>query len=166
MASIQAAVAPLATTDPDASDTDDLEPLREIVADGRLVGLGETAHFCAELTRLRDRIMRFLATEMGFTTLALESGLSESLLVDHWLQDGPGELTTVARDGIGYGFGRCTEAHDQLRWMRAHNHVGRGPISFVGVDVPGACADAWPRRRRLPGSAPVTAGRRRVAPRQ
>lgn len=143
MASIQAAAAPLTTVDPAFCDTRDLEPLKEIVGDARLVGLGETAHWSSELTRLRDRVTRFLVTELGFSTFALESGLPEGFMVDRWVRGGAGELPAVARDGISYGFGRCTETHDQLRWMREHNRVG-GQVSFVGVDVPGACTDPGP----------------------
>lgn len=70
MASIPASVAPLAITAPGTIDNDDLEPLREVVGNARLVGLGETAHYSAEMTQLRDRITRFLVTELGFSILA------------------------------------------------------------------------------------------------
>lgn len=71
MASIQASFAPLASPDPGTIDNDDLEPLREVVGNARLVGLGETAHYSAEMTQLRDRITRLLVTELGFSALAV-----------------------------------------------------------------------------------------------
>ena len=146
MSSIRAATSPLNTTDPaDAAGAVDLEALRGIVGDVRLVGLGESAHWSAELTGLRDRILRFLVTELGFSFFALESGLPEGLAVNRWVHGGPGELSELARDHLGYGFGRCTETHDQLSWMRAHNLAAPDrPVRFVGVDVPGDCANPGP----------------------
>jgi len=144
MMPIHAAIAPLVHTDLEAVDNADLEPLRGIIGDARLVGLGESAHFSAELIQLRDRIFRFLVTELGFSTLALESGLAEGLAVDRWVHGDPGELAEVAREGISYGFGRCIEMHEQLAWMRAYNLAGHRPVSFVGIDVPGGCANPGP----------------------
>lgn len=72
MTSIRAAASPLATTVPaEAAWSVDLEPLREVVGDARLVGLGESAHWSAELTGLRDRVLRFLVADLGFSIFAL-----------------------------------------------------------------------------------------------
>ncbi|MFI7294424.1 hypothetical protein [Streptomyces sp. NPDC050121] len=50
----------LTTIDP-AAGLDDLEPLRRIVGDARVVAIGEGAHFVEELSTVRQRVMRFLA---------------------------------------------------------------------------------------------------------
>lgn len=57
---------------------DDLEVLREIVGDARVVAVGEGAHFVEEFSRARQRVLRFLAERCGFTVFAMEFGFSEA----------------------------------------------------------------------------------------
>ncbi len=141
--SLADAVIPLHRLEPDLGDDSDLEVLREIVGDARVVFLGESAHWVSEFCRLRDRLTRFLVREMGLSAFVLESGLPEGLAVDRWVRGGPGELGEVARDGITYAMGRCEEMHTQLQWMRDWNTHER-PVSFSGMDVPGWCANPGP----------------------
>ncbi|QUH01288.1 erythromycin esterase family protein [Saccharopolyspora erythraea] len=142
--SIRDVVFPLHTLDPDACDDSDLQVLRDVVGDARVVCLGESLHFASEFYRLRDRVLRFLVRELGFSAFVLESGLPEGLLVDDWVRGGPGDLAQVARRGITYAFGRCEEMHVQLRWMRSWNAAGKRKLGFYGMDVPGWCADPGP----------------------
>ncbi|MBE9376179.1 erythromycin esterase family protein [Saccharopolyspora sp. HNM0983] len=135
---------PLHSLDPDADDDSDLDVLREIVGDARVVLVGESAHFTTQFGRLQDRLTRFLVREQGFSAFVLESGLPEGMLVDRWVHGGPGRLPTVARHGITYAMGRCTEMHTQLRWLREHNATAAQPVSFAGMDVPGWCANPGP----------------------
>lgn len=57
---------PLRTLDPEDDDFADLEPLKEIVGDARVVGIGESAHRVHEPYQLRHRLLRFLVSELGF----------------------------------------------------------------------------------------------------
>jgi hypothetical protein len=107
--SISDVAVPLRTVDPADPDSSDLAVLRRVVGDARVVCLGESAHFVSEFYRLRDRVLRFLVRELGFSAFVLESGLPEGLAVDEWVRGGPGNLTEVARTGITYAFGRCEE---------------------------------------------------------
>ncbi len=65
---------------------DDLEPLREIAGDARVVAVGENAHFVEEFSLARQRAMRFLAEHFGFSVFAFEFGFSEAFTLDSWLQ--------------------------------------------------------------------------------
>lgn len=142
--SLAEAANPLHGHDPEVDDNSDLEVLREVVGEARVVCLGESAHFVSEFCRLRDRLTRFLVQELGFSAFVLESGLPEGLAVDHWVHGGPGELSTIARNGITYAMGRCEEMHAQLRWLREHNSTAARQVSFYGMDVPGWCASPGP----------------------
>jgi len=135
---------PLRTLDPADPDLSDLDILRDVVGDARVVCLGESAHFTSEFSQLRDRLFRFLVSELGFSAFVLESGLPESLAVNRWVHGGPGRLADIARTGIGYAFGRCTEMHAQLQWMRDWNDDASHPVSYYGMDVPGWCANPGP----------------------
>lgn len=139
---------PLNTLDPEAP-LDDLEPLAVRLAGARVVAIGESSHLIREFTLLRHRLTRFLVERMGFTVFGLESGFSEGLAVDDWVRGGPGDLTTIADDGITYTFGRCPEMRAHLRWMREVNAAGATPVRYSGIDVPGSTASPLPAMHHL-----------------
>jgi erythromycin esterase len=89
----------LSSTDP-TGPLDELEPLRDIVGDARVVALGESSHWLHEIYGIKHRIVRFLAERMGFSAFALESGWSEGLVVDDWIRNGKGDLDTVLSEGM------------------------------------------------------------------
>lgn len=55
----------------------DLEFLREEIGGARVVLLGEPTHGEGNVTEAKIRLLRFLQTRMGFTTVAFESGFYE-----------------------------------------------------------------------------------------
>ncbi|NIH80367.1 erythromycin esterase family protein [Amycolatopsis viridis] len=128
------------------ADVDDLEPLREIVGDARVVGLGEGAHFVAEFTLLRQRVLRFLAERCGFTVLAFEFGFSEGFALDDWLR-GAGDaddlsgLSGTTASGVNQGL---------TRWLREYN-AGPHPLRFAGLDIPLAGGDLRPALEPVAG---------------
>ncbi|MGI8312740.1 erythromycin esterase family protein [Saccharopolyspora hattusasensis] len=156
MTTLQKLSQPLATSNPECVDMSDLDVLREIIGDARVVCIGESAHYTSEFYRLKDRIMRFLVSNLGFTVFAMESGFPEGLAVDEWVLGGPGDLETTARHGITYRFGECAEIHAQLQWMRERNSAFPSQrVRFCGMDFPGASTSPGPAVRaclaRIPG---------------
>jgi erythromycin esterase len=127
-------------TDDDLSDDDlsDLEPLRDIVGDARVVAIGESTHRIHEFYELRHRLTRFLVKEMGFTAFVMESGFPEGLRVDDWVRGGPGDLDDLLAGGITYHMGKCAELRDHLEWLRDND------VRFYGMDVPDSAASARP----------------------
>ncbi len=129
----------LTTLEPDAP-LDDLEPLRGIIGDARVVAVGENAHFVREFTLARQRILRFLAQRCGFTVFAFEFGFSEGVAVDPWVQ-GSGDDADLARisptaDTWGSG--------ELLRFIRRHNAGSGHPVRFAGIDIPEAGGSLLP----------------------
>ena len=61
----------LTTVHPD-SDLSDLEPMRSVLSEARIVGLGEASHGARELFQMKHRLVRFLVSRMGFRVLAME----------------------------------------------------------------------------------------------
>ncbi|WP_279580994.1 erythromycin esterase family protein [Fodinicola feengrottensis] len=124
---------------------DDLSSVAELVGDAHLVAIGENNHHIREFGLLRDRILRFLVTELGFGVLAFESGFAEGQLVDDWIRGGAGDLETIAREGFTFRFGEATEVRDMLGWLRAHNaDGGGGRVRYAGVDVPSSGGSVVP----------------------
>jgi len=66
---------PVASVDPGNRDFSDLEPLREVIGDARVVMLGEQSHGDGTVFLTKTRLIEFLHQEMGFDVLAFESGL-------------------------------------------------------------------------------------------
>ncbi|GAA3146525.1 erythromycin esterase family protein [Planomonospora alba] len=135
---------PLRHLDPEAP-LDDLEPLRELIGDARVVAIGENSHFITEFAHLRQRILRFLAERCGFTVMAFEYGFSEGFPLDAWAQ-GQGtddDLKTLLDATIPVG------VEEPLRWMRRHNATAEVPMRFAGIDIPAAGGSL------LPALAPV-----------
>lgn len=144
---------PLTDLDPEAP-LDDLEPLRGIIGDARVVAIGEHSHFIEEFALLRRRILRFLVERCGFTVLAFEYGFSEGFPLDAWA-GGEGtdeDLAVHVAQAIPIGL------TEPLRWVRRHNHTASPPVRFAGIDIPAAGGSL------LPALAPVADYLRRVDP--
>ncbi|MEK2472147.1 erythromycin esterase family protein [Streptomyces noursei] len=144
---------PLTHLDPEAP-LDDLEPLRAVIGDARVVAIGESSHFINEFALMRERILRFLVERCGFTALAFEYGFSEGIPLDAWVQ-GEGtddDLSAHLAAAIPVG------AEEPLHWLRRHNRTASRPVRFAGVDIPAAGGSL------LPALAPVADYLRRIDP--
>lgn len=146
---------PIRRIDPDAVDPDDVETVRDLVGDARVVAVGEGAHNITEFYELKHRLFRILVRELGFTGFVMESGFAEGLAVDEWIHGGPGRVEAIARDGITYRFGECEPVRRQLRWMRRWNSASSAKVAFYGMDLPGSSTSPGPAVRacldRMPG---------------
>jgi erythromycin esterase len=117
--------------------------LADLIGDAEVVAIGENNHHIREFGVLRDRLLRHLVAERGFTVLGFEGGFPEGHLVDAWLRGGPGDVADIARDGFTFGLGDSAEVHAMLTWLR-----GRG-VRFAGLDVPGSAGSPVPALRAL-----------------
>ena len=119
------------TLDPHDEDWSDLEPLGALLADAKVIGVGESAHRVREFQLLKHRLLRFMVRELGVTAFAMESGFPEGLRVSRWLAGDEDDLDIVLERGFTNAFGNSEEMRAQLLWMRAHG------VRFYGIDVPG-----------------------------
>ncbi|MFI6283924.1 erythromycin esterase family protein [Streptomyces sp. NPDC051018] len=122
--------------------TDDLQPFKDVLGGVRIVGLGESTHGTGEFFRLKHRLLEFLVTELGFTTLAMEASASAGPAVDAYVRHGTGDAAS-ALEGLGFWTWRTHEVLAMIEWMRAYNR-GRpeaGKVRFAGVD-PQRCGDS------------------------
>jgi erythromycin esterase len=140
---------PLTTIEP-GGDARDLAPVHAIVGSARVVAIGEPMHGAHEPLAFRNRLIEYLIQHEGFTAVALESGFSESRLVDRYIAGGPGDAASVARDGITWGFGVFKDNIALVEWLRAWNanpkHVRK--VRFYGLDLGGGANATFPYPRR------------------
>ncbi|MEW2028919.1 erythromycin esterase family protein [Streptomyces roseifaciens] len=132
----------LTTLDPDAP-LDDLGPLRDLIGDARVVGIGESSHFIHEFDLVRRRLLRFLVERCGFTVLAFEYGFSEAFDLDTWVRGvGPdGDLERLTGAALPMGM------QEPLRSLRLHNRTAARPVRFAGIDIPAAGGSLLPALR-------------------
>lgn len=125
---------PLATTDA-TDDFTDLQPLKALIGDARIVSLGEQTHGTHEFFTTKHRLVRFLVREMGFTTFAMEANFPEADRVDAYLQTGNGNPAHLLA-GLYFWTWNTQEVLDMLLWLRAANTEAGNPlpIRFRGFD--------------------------------
>jgi erythromycin esterase len=137
---LQGEVMPFSSTDP-AAGLDDLEPLRRLVGDARIVSLGEATHGTREFFRMKHRILRFLVERMGFTAFAIEATWPEANRLDDYVRTGNGD-PAVLLSGLYFWTWNTHEVLDMIEWMRQYNAAG-GNVGFYGFDMqyPGMAID-------------------------
>src|SRR5262245_15496561 len=54
---------------------EDMQPLKKMIGDARIVSLGEATHGSREIFQLKHRMMEFLATQMGFSIFSIEASM-------------------------------------------------------------------------------------------
>jgi erythromycin esterase len=128
---------------------DDMAPVRNIVGNARIVALGEPAHGAHEPLAFRNRLFQFLVENLGFTAIALETGLCESRAVQEFVMGGEGEAEPITRAGFSWGFGKFDENVELVRWIRAYNEDARHrhKVRFYGIDMCGGDDAGFPHAR-------------------
>jgi erythromycin esterase len=114
----------------------DMEPLRQVVGNARLVSLGEATHGTREFFQLKHRMLEFLVSEMGFTAFAIEATMPEAFDVDAYVQTGRGD-PGKALAGLYFWTWNTEEVLALIEWMRAWNadpHHAR-KLHFYGFDM-------------------------------
>ena len=124
---------PLKTVDPAADDAD-LMPLKEMIGDARIVGLGEASHGTSEFFTLKHRLVHFLATELGFTVFAIEANMPEAYRLNEYVLTGEGDPEKLL-EGMYFWTWNTQEVLDMILWMRDYNASGAGVMQFTGFDM-------------------------------
>jgi erythromycin esterase len=121
------------------ADPPELKSFDAILGKARVVALGEQMHGTHQPLALRNELFQHLVQRLGFTGIAVESGLCESQLIYKFVRGANGDAVQIARDGYSWGFGRFGENVDLIRWMRKYNAdpIHQRKINFYGIDMCG-----------------------------
>ena len=95
----------------------DLQPLKNLVGDSRIVSLGEATHGTREFFQIKHRILEFLATEMCFNLFAIEANMPEAYRVNDYVLTGAGDPKQLLA-GLKEWPWNTEEVLDMIRWMR------------------------------------------------
>ncbi|UCH85071.1 MAG: erythromycin esterase family protein [Candidatus Latescibacterota bacterium] len=124
---LKASVIPFATANA-GSGFDDLQPLKQVIGDARIVALGEATHGTREFFLMKHRLLEFLVKEMGFTCFAIEATWPESNLVNDYIHTGEGNPAALLA-GLYFWTWNTQEVLDMILWMRENR------VSFHGFDM-------------------------------
>ncbi len=101
-------------------DDYDFQPLADLFATARVVGLGESTHGASEFFRMKHRLIEFLITRFQFNVVAFEASYSGGTIIDDFVRYGHGDLA-AALTGQGYTAWDTEEVSALLRWLHDHN---------------------------------------------
>ena len=107
---------------------DDLQFLKTILADRRIVQIGESHHSVAEYGSAKTRLIKFLHQEMGFDVLAFESSIYECFAADFQRLSARDALTESI-----FGVWATEEVLPLFQYLKDTRATDR-PLSFVGFD--------------------------------
>ncbi len=131
-------VHPITSVEESPGDAD-LQPLRNIIGGAHMVAFGEPIHGGHEPLAMRNRLIRYGVTQLGFTAVALETCLSSSKrLYDHVLGRTT-ETDSGLKEAFCYGFGDLPENLELIQWLRTYN-AAQPPerqVRFYGIDLSG-----------------------------
>jgi erythromycin esterase len=118
-----------------AADVDftDLEPLRSVIGNRRIVMLGETSHGDGAGFAAKTRLIKFLHERMGFDVLALEGGLYDVRKVWSTLRAGRDPIRTV-RSGVFREWADSRQVEPLWRYLVEQMQSTR-PLELAGFDL-------------------------------
>ena len=141
VAGLRSVVISLGGTDPE-TPLRDLSALHPLLADRRIVAMGEATHGTHEFFRAQHRMFRYLVEREGFTRFGMEVSPEAGKLANAFIQGGEGSASQTVHL-LGLWPWATVEVRDLLQWMREYNasaEPGRR-IDFFGFSVWGADRD-------------------------
>jgi len=112
----------------------DMQPLKKIIGNARIVSLGEATHGTREFFQLKHRMLEFLASEMGFTIFSIEANMPEAYRLNDYVLNGEGDPAKLLK-GMYFWTWNTQEVLEMIQWMREFNKSGKGRVQFTGFDM-------------------------------
>lgn len=109
-------------------DFADLQFLKTVIGDRRIVQLGESHHSVAEYGAVKTRLIKFLHQEMGFDVLAFESSIYECYAVDLRQMSAPDALFASI-----FSVWAFEDVLPLFEYMK-HSSTTPRPLAFAGFD--------------------------------
>jgi len=136
------------------SGFDDMEPLKAMIGDARIVSLGEAAHLNRDFSRAKHRMVEFLVNEMGFTVFAIEATFAGALELNDYVLGGDGDPRR-ALGSLVYPAWTTEAILDMVIWMRDYNSTHEKKVKFYGFDnkpATGSAKAAYNYLRKINGT--------------
>jgi erythromycin esterase len=118
-------------TEPTNETYADLAPLKAVLSQVEVVGLGEQTHYDGHTFKAKTRLVKFLHQEMGYEVLAFESGFYDTYKAWQDIQIGK-PAQTAARKSI-YGLWITAETEELFKYIDSQKNTAR-PLILAGID--------------------------------
>ncbi len=116
------------------SGFEDMQPLKAIIGDARIVALGEATHGTREFFQIKHRMVEFLVSEMDFTVFAIEATLGGAFELNDYVLTGNGDPER-ALGALVYPAWNTEEVLALVNWMREYNSSHEKKVKFYGIDM-------------------------------
>lgn len=113
---------------------EDLQGIKELIGDSRIVALGENTHGTSEVFKMKHRLVEFLANEMDFDIFSIEANMPEAYKLNDYVLYGKGNVKELV-SGMYFWTWDTQEVVDMIEWMRRFNEKGNKKIQFTGFDM-------------------------------
>ncbi len=110
-----------------------LEKLKQIIGNSRIIALGEGTHGTSEFFKMKDQIVRYTADEYKNVVFAIEANMPEAKRVNDYITTGVGD-PKAALSGMYFWTWNTQEVLDMIKWMRRYNISKKEKIKFWGFD--------------------------------
>lgn len=149
----------IASIDPANEAFEDLEPLKALIGDARVVVLGEQSHGDGAVFTCKVRLIKWLHQELGFDVLCWESGMADVLATNERIAD-----ESIEWDAAFAGIFEIWRWTIQLRPLFDYvreTHATDRPLLMAGFDSQMTARDSFERladRLEALGDAPEVTG--------
>jgi erythromycin esterase len=130
---LKANALPLASAEP-GSSFQDLEQLRPLIGEARIVSLGEATHGTREFFQLKHRMIEYCVSQLGFTIIGFEAEYGATLAVNEYVLHGKGNVLDAVA-GMGFWTWDTEEVVAMVEWVRAWNLANDRKVKFYGFDM-------------------------------
>src|SRR5688572_8436911 len=113
---LRANALPLASAEP-VGGLHDLEPIRAMIGNARIVSLGEATHGTREFFQLKHRLIEYCVAKLGFTVIGFEAEYGATLAVNDYVLHGKGNAVDVV-SGMGFWTWDTEEVVALVEWVR------------------------------------------------
>jgi erythromycin esterase len=128
---------PLNTTKAD-NGFEDLQPLKKILKDVNILGMGEATHGTKEFFQMKHRMYEFLVEEMGYRAFAIEAEFGIHKVINDYILNDSGTMEEVI-SVMKFWTWSTQEVADMIDWMKEYNQNPNNieKIRFYGYDMQG-----------------------------
>jgi erythromycin esterase len=109
----------------------DLRFLEPLLADRRLVQLGESGHGVSEFNSMKTRLIKYLHEEMGFDVIAFESSVFECYYAN---RNADALTATELMQRSIFGVWHAEEVLELFEYIKATQQTSR-PLTLAGFDI-------------------------------
>lgn len=118
------------------SGFEDLQALKQMIGDARIVGLGENTHGSSEVFKMKHRLVEFLASEMGFTIFSIEANMPEAYKINEYVHENRSNYEPkYLLKGMYFWTWNTQEVLNMINWMKEFNTQENSKIQFTGFDM-------------------------------